>query len=265
MNKLNKILILVFFFLLPYLFWQCGNSLGTEEDRLDGIQVEGLIQTPGVCLPDVKDKYVYPNSEVWGNLTSEEERLAVLQIPDEILKNISTFGLIRSILDIPTYWDYYASSNSSPIVRCYGIFGDYNCVQELEKREDNADALATYYSAVGLGCVESMDTEKRLLFSVQLTALETLFTKPDILKKYDYSEKQKVVAMMLQMYKKVTKLDVKMGSGALCSIAWIMYDDQYPPIVEYLGTNLALFDVNFVYANQIDDVVSFAESYTSKN
>ena len=260
MNRLNSILILTIISLFSFLLCQCENNLETEES----IQVEGLILKPDVCLPDVEDKYVYPDYEVLGHLTTEEEILAALQLPDDILNSISTFGLIRSILDFPWLWiSYYASSNNSPIDRCYNAFSMYNCVPELEKRADNADALAAYYSAVSLNCFKSMSAEEQLCFSVQLTALEVLFIKPDILNKFDSAEKHKVVALMLQKYKEFNKLDARKGIGAIFSMAYIMYDDQYPPIVECLGPDIKLYEF-FIWADIIDDIISFAESYTSK-
>jgi hypothetical protein len=175
-------------------------------------------------------------------------------LPDDVLKNISTFGLIRSILDIPSLYFYFMlSSNSSPIGTGYSIFSHYNAVVELGNRENSGDALLAYYQSVCYDCLKTMDDSEQLEFSIQLMALEVLFTKSEILKQFDLGKKQKLVSLILEKYQQ------KQYGGTLEVMIWIMYDDGYPPIVKYFESTGLNKEWAFIF--QINDIIAIAESF----
>jgi hypothetical protein len=98
----------------------------------DGGIPEGLTVVPGECLPDVEDKYVYPampGTEAWDS-ASEEEKERLSQLPEDGIKILSLYALIRSLLDRPRLGlDYLASSSASPVVTCDRIiFSKHNSV-----------------------------------------------------------------------------------------------------------------------------------------
>jgi hypothetical protein len=84
--SMNKLLILSI--PLLFLFCRCTNNSFSAPD------------TPEThnYLPSVADAYVYPQDVT---ATSEAELRAAYQLPTDILKSISTAGLIRSFLDYP--------------------------------------------------------------------------------------------------------------------------------------------------------------------
>jgi hypothetical protein len=226
-----------------------------------------LVITPGKCLPDAEDKYVYPvvpGMEEWAS-ASPEEKARLSQLPVEKLKSISTVALIQSLLERPLLTlDYWASDNSSPIGTCYAIYSTHNSVSEFENRKDRVEALISYYDAVCFDCLPSLDVNAGEQFSVQLTVLEILFTKEKILRQLNTKQRKQAVARLLDKYKQ--KLNKETGiNGSLAAMAWIMYDDNYPPVKTFYG-NKDLSKENFeVYEKDMEDIILFTENYIHLN
>jgi hypothetical protein len=224
-----------------------------------------LVVLPGECLPNAEDKYVYPvvpGMEEW-NSASSEERAKLSQLSVAELKSISTVALIQSLLEKPSLsLAFWASSNSSPIGTCYKIYSTHNSVPEFENRKDRVEALISYYDAVCFDCFPSLDIIDRGHFSVQLTVLEILFTREKILQQLNTKQKKQVVALLLNKY------ELKKGTGingSLTAMAWILYDDNYPPVKTFYGNN-ELSKENFeVYGEDIEDIILFAKKYINLN
>jgi hypothetical protein len=213
-----------------------------------------LLITPRNCLPDVMDKYVYPvvpGTEEW-NAASEEEKEMLCQLPEDRIKTLSTYALIRSLMDKPLLWNYYLSSNASPVVSCDRfIFSRHNSVPEFEKRNNRVQALLSYYAAVCFDCYESLDTGERINFNIQLCVLEVWFVRDAILHSMNTVQKKQAVSLLLQKYEQSPLY----SDASLVAMIWIMYDDLYPPIMALPK------DVPF-NAGQRNDIISFAKSYT---
>jgi hypothetical protein len=64
--------------------------------------------------PQTSDAYIYPifpGTPQWANLASYDEMLQAVQIPDPVLKSISTWGLLESCFNYPLYGDFAAFNN----------------------------------------------------------------------------------------------------------------------------------------------------------
>lgn len=263
---MNKIVFFAGMVLLAMLT-QCGNNMEADSDIDNDKWHEYLSVNPERCLPDAKDRYVYPvlpGTDEW-NASSWEEKARISQPPGDMLKSLSTYALIQSLLERPLLdLDYLLSSNGSPIGTCYRIYLSHNSVAELEEREDRFEALTNYYKAVCFDCLPSL---KDSSFSYQLTALEVLFTRKKILQPLTTPQKQQIVSLLLEKY----RLEQSNGlgtRGSVTTMAWIMYDDRYSPVVTYYdGTNLSeewleWFDLHS--EGEVDDIISFSEKYILK-
>ncbi len=254
---MNKLLIFLFI-LSTLILCQC-----TKDSE--------LIITNGNCLPDVKDKYAYPirpGMEEWKSLKSVEEIYQACQLPDNVLKSTSTLGLVRSFLDVPfSLNSQYIVSSASPLATWYNIYSKFNSIQEVINRNDAAKALVLYYDGISFKCLKSMTIENRMTFSAQITALEYLFTKQMIICQLNEMQKVELVALLLEKYKQLQKnsYDGMYVSGTLSAMAWIMYDMQYTPVVDYYNKVPPigrLTEQGYVLAEDINSIVSFAESFT---
>ena len=187
---MKKIVLLLF---ACCFFTHCSNDMDNDVQN----DSEYLLITPGNCFPEAKDKYVYPNIPA---MASEDEKHQLRQIPDKLLKSLSTYALIQSLIDKPSLqMEYMLSSNSSPVGTSYKIYSNHNSVSELEKRDDKIEALTTYYEAICFDCLQSI--EFTYFFSIQMTALEVLFTRDAILGSLNSAQKKQTVALLLDKYK----------------------------------------------------------------
>ena len=245
--RLNKNGFLILPFLL--LFCQC-DDFGT------------VITSDKTCLPDVKDKYVYPVIPVedYPKYKSfEEYRNALCAFPNSALRNISTLGLIRSLLDMPLLsGDYYASSNSSPIIMLDKIYLGYNGTKELFSRKNAGIALIQYYGAVSFDCLGEFD------FPVQLAAIEWFISRQEILKQFNHKEKQVLVSLLLFRTSQLENLEIegRKDSGmSVLAMACVMYEDQYAPIVDYCNSNETILLGYLTSIEQYENILEFANSY----
>jgi hypothetical protein len=218
-----------------------------------------LTVTPGECLPDIEDRFVYPavyGTEEWISASGEEkERL--LQLPEDRIKSLSSYALISSLLDKPGIWsDYALSSNSSPVATCDRfIFSKHNSVPEFEKRNDRVQSLLSYYAAVSPDCYESLQTEEQMTFAIQLCVLEVWFIRDAILHTMNSAQKKQTVTLLLQKHEQKQSY----GNATMDAMAWIMYEDRYSPLMKhYKGATLSK---EYSFFDRRDDIISFAKSY----
>jgi hypothetical protein len=221
-----------------------------------------LIITPGDCLPDVEDKYVYPvhrGTEEWASASAREREEKLSQLPEDKLKTLSTYALIRSLLDYPLLWNYYLSSHSSPVVSCDRfIFSQHNSVPEFEKRKNRIEALLSYYAALNLDCYEAPDAKRQMDFVIQVCVLEVWFIRDAVLHSMNDTQKKQAVSLLLQKHRQRQSY----SDASLVAMAWIMYDAGYSPLTAYYQNKTLSKDDLWVDDDQRNDIISFAENYT---
>jgi hypothetical protein len=217
---------------------------------------DDLVTIPGFCLPEAKDKYI--NMDL---IAPYEEKDC--QLPYDVLKSISTFGLIQHLLDYPLLPLYYlASSNSSPVGTCYRIYPFLNSMQEFDQRDDRSSSLLSYFDLVCFDCFPTLNNYEQLCFVIQLTALEVLFTKQEILQQLDNKQKKQLVALLLQKYKQQIAYKVPLEGVTCAVITWIMYEDKYPPVIKYYDGKTLSKEWFDVLSNEFDNIILFAENYS---
>ncbi|WP_288527246.1 hypothetical protein [uncultured Eubacterium sp.] len=88
---------------------------------------------------NINKAYEYPitpdNEKEWAKLTTLEEKLEVCQIPDELLKTMSTSALIETVANYPLSVNLYAFDTIE--LGYQMIKNSFNGVAELEKRMQN--------------------------------------------------------------------------------------------------------------------------------
>lgn len=214
---------------------------------------EELILNAGECLPDVADKYIYPDLPF--------QEYYYHQIPDNVLENMSTLGLIRSFLDYPYLQSHFVGqSDFLTMNRLNNIFAKRNCAQELISRSDAGELLLQYYHAVCFDCIMKtivpgdplQGYAERGKISIQVAAVIVFLTQQEILNQLD---KQQVVALLLYKYGQMQLEDISylFQSGWNEVVYDIMLKSQYQPVVEYDKYNKVYYDSN--------DVISFALNF----
>jgi hypothetical protein len=222
------------------------------------------------CFPIADDHYVYPlvpGTEEWRQLSSTDEAFQVCQLPDNILKSISTPGLIDALIHSPMFTGFYLLSSSSPVEFWHNHYSRNNSAQELFERENSGDALVAYYKSVDIDCIKSAtgdDASTMTADNERLFGLEFLFTKQEILVKIGHQKKQELVEALLSKYNqnKENRIEV-------VPMAWVMRSDAYAPMLEYYSNNKELYEQSILLGyvsstEQSNVIVSMANNYINK-
>jgi hypothetical protein len=98
----------------------------------------------------VKDVYVFPvkpGSKEWKQIESIKERVAALQIPKTVLREISTEGLLETCLEFPYLTDFMFFDDYQKGFDV--LVGRFNGFGELLKRPDLTGVLLKKYKSLG--------------------------------------------------------------------------------------------------------------------
>ncbi|MCL1822307.1 MAG: hypothetical protein FWG22_05750 [Prolixibacteraceae bacterium] len=241
----GAIVILCFMFCL-FAFCRCTNDqtpekefLGKEYETIQYDESTTISCGTTSCFPEVSDKYVHPP------MLYEEVPLFLndpynerFQVPIDVLKSLSTPGLIDALIQLPyvVLFDFLPS-NPLAAVRWHDRYEFFTCAGELFQREDAGKALVAYYQLVKLDCLLSLPSEtfeERMEIDggfQKLLMLECLFTKQEILNTMNHDMKKEAVAVFLENLKK------DKGFDRIYPMAHIMLAAQYEPIVKYMQEN----------------------------
>lgn len=114
----------------------CMSAIAVEDTSIDG---EYTISIP-------YDYPVQPGTNEWFALETHSDRVAVSQIPDEILTHLTTDALVESVVNYPFLTDMGAFS--TPELGYAAVRDNFNGLAELEQRHDGAYKLLEYYNTL---------------------------------------------------------------------------------------------------------------------
>lgn len=92
------------------------------------------------------ERYVFPaekDFKAWGDLPTLEDRFAACEVPENLLRAMTTDALVRTALNYPLNFIY--SAYNDPFVAVGLIFKNSALYRELAAREDAADVLLQYF------------------------------------------------------------------------------------------------------------------------
>lgn len=126
--------------------------------------------------------------EDWGNLKTEKERFAVLQIPEERLSSMSTRDLLITCLNYPRMGHFTAFNSYQ-----YGmdlIIRNFNGLRELLKREDAPGELLSFYKQLyqSEGDLKKWGVDQSY-WSIRRCYFELLLSQDDIINKMSESDR----------------------------------------------------------------------------
>jgi hypothetical protein len=138
------------------------------------IQVQAQQQTATWNYP------VRPGTTAWSSLTSYEERLAAYNIPDAVLKKVSTPELVKICLQYPE-WRLVNTRNSLQLGYDY-LKTIFNGFGELERRPGAGSEIVKVYQTLNPRRVESYGTLlEKGNYMMEITYIELLLAQPSII------------------------------------------------------------------------------------
>jgi len=141
---------------------------------------------------------IKPGTSEWGKY-SHTEHLEMLQIPDTVLNNISTEGLLRTCLEYPFISNIHAYDNYQ--LGMEYVISNFNGLKELLSRTDAGYLLVKEY--VGLNPKDlrpDWSSKKRGEFKIYFIYLEMLLSQDKILSMLTPRERLELLESCLSKY-----------------------------------------------------------------
>lgn len=203
-----------------------------------------------VCSDEPKpsDTYVYPirpGTVQWSNLTSGDEQLKACQIPDSVLSNISTEGLIQSWLDFPLTNEILLSNSVQRGIEFF--IANFSGLKELCKRKDAGDKLFERYKKMDPLCIDNFTSDSaKGFYTFTFTYVEMLLGQDTILNKLTASQKKLLVSEALNKYDSKNKYEVYFGFFGAANSMFVcgkaMQNSLYQPFLTEVSNSPLLLE-----------------------
>jgi hypothetical protein len=205
---------------------------------------------------------VQPGTEEWRQLNSRVEMLAAVQIPQAVLDNMSTAGLVETVLNYPLYADLFAHSSSQAGIEA--IQRDFNGISTLLTRPDAGTLLLDHYQMTDINDVQEKATLiEQGEFVTRVKYLEIILAQPDILSRLSAEERTLLLQEAMVKRDEKVALGTYYGYTSIESIALLAGRilqlegyllDADPIVIRFLEgssyTNALAIDTIFAQADQ---------------
>lgn len=215
---------------------------------------------------------VRPGMSEWAAFTSHTEMVEACQIPESILRDISTAGLVETVLNYPLAIDIWAFSSTQ--TGFGAIIYEFNGIRELLSREDAATELIEKYCSLDITIVnEEWEPLARSEFVLGTVAyIEIILAQDEIISKMTDDEKRDLIAEALVKSAQKSQHSDVYGAIEQMYTTWIiarvLYQENYAPFMQKVeesedlqyfldgGTSIC-FDVS-------DEIISAAQEFLSQ-
>lgn len=138
----------------------CQDQLALRDDA----QLTGLATKAGADEYTVRtsERYVFPaekDFKAWGHLATLEDRFAACEVPENLLRAMTTDALVRTALNYPLNFIY--SAYNDPFVAVDLIFKNSALHRELAVREDAATVLLDYFTRTTIDKTDTYSVSNR--------------------------------------------------------------------------------------------------------
>lgn len=141
---------------------------------------------------------IKPGTPEWIELNSTIDKIKACQLPESVIKSVSTEDLLLICLEYPLLNNYTASN--SPYKGMENIVSVFNGLEEFVQRSDAPFVLFKYYVAEDPSKIETQDDKGNYTFIFM--ALELLLCNDKIIVGFSTQEKKKVLSMVLEKYER---------------------------------------------------------------
>ncbi|MDY6912472.1 MAG: hypothetical protein SVM79_08965 [Chloroflexota bacterium] len=223
-------------------------------------------------ITDAYDFPIKPGSEEWESFRDHDSMVKACQVPELTLEEMSTAGLVETILNYPLRIDAFAYND--PQTGFDAVKSQFNGIQELLTREDAATELIVKYKALDLSAVneewEPKDIGEFTLGTVAF--MEILIAQHEIISKMTKSELLDLLTEAIEKNSEKLQYSESFGqSGRLYStwiIARVLQQENYMPFIQIIdeNDNLQWYLSRGQYASTelLDEINSKAQEFLSQ-
>ncbi len=167
------------------------------------------------------DYPVKPGTKEWENFNSYQERINAYNIPEDLIKTISTSELVKSCLNYPELRLIFTRNN---IQLGYNyIKSKFNGFRELETRKDAGLELLKIYKSYKPGSFNKNSSDLEIgRYIVKFTYIELLMAQTEILNKFSSSDINELLTQANKNYKIKKNLLKYYGPMGLNTTALLM-------------------------------------------
>jgi len=148
---------------------------------------------------------INPSTNKWKELKSYEEQLLAYNIPEELIKNISTPELVKVCLAYPEWGVINAFNNR--MIGLNNMMSCFNGFRELFARNDAAKEIIKIYSNIDpLAISKDWTLLQQGTFGFQINCIELLLSHGRIIEKLDEQDTQVLLNEVVLKYNKKRRL-----------------------------------------------------------
>lgn len=209
------------------------------------------------------DYPVKPGSKEWLNIADYSKRFELLNIPDNLLKAISTEELVKSCLNYPEFRLVFTRNDLQSGYNY--IRSMFNGFVELETRADAGKELMKVYVGYKPDGFDLNSTDLEIgKFMSKITYIETLIAQTEILNKFNPTDLRELLSLSSQKYKQKKDQQKFYGGVGLQTTALIMARQQGKKL---LKAKMKYGDqkINAFIDNLTFDDISFLDDIVMEN
>jgi len=231
-----------------------------------------IVQINSAQAASASDAYDYPikpGTDGWRAFTSHDEMLEACQIPEDILKNMSTKALVKTVLEYPLLGDIHAYNSIQQGFEA--VASRFNGLSELLNRKDAGTELLAIYSKMNPQDIgENWGDIQKGAYTFSIANVEILLAQNKILDNLTETQLGDLIVEASSKYSAKQQSAIYGETGQECSI-WLMGKAlqrvNYLPFEEQIHQDATI--QNFLgsgsHATDIvwNEIVSNAEQFLS--
>ena len=234
----------------------------------------GFISYPLLGQTGEKDAYEYPvkpGTDEWAELKSHQEMISACIIPENVIKTMSTDGLVQTCLNYPLFGDILFYDNLQDGFNA--IANSFNGFKELIQKEDaGIKTLEVYKTFEDAPFVETLTLDEKSNYITQLIFIETLLAQESLFSQLKSDERVALIKFCKEiLIKKMDNSDVYglFSQSANCVLLGrIMVWENYSPFVSMLvqeaGLKYFLDNVPMILPEHVNLILTYCNSYISE-
>ena len=207
-----------------------------------------------------------PGTEAWYQLPTETERIAAVQVPEHIIKELSSEGVVELCIEFPRFGHYTAFD--TPQIGFSIMLNNYNILRELIGRKDAGKSLIAIYKDAGMQGFNKLPYSNDF-WTMKLDYIELLLSQKEIIKSLTSEEKLELITEARKKYdEKFFNEDFSSLPGLFPTvriIASILNDINFPEFSIYQEninvTMLIETGLSYDELPPIDEILSIADKY----